>query len=103
MGHKMLVREKFIDSTLPKSVALRLESMLYAAPFSTVAYVSGLVVMSVALWLRTGDVAMTSLTLVAVSLTALRIVVAKLCRWTPVYLPMLLAFGIGFSAMLAAL
>ncbi|WP_313753864.1 GGDEF domain-containing protein [Bradyrhizobium sp. WYCCWR 12699] len=99
----MLPRIKFIDPTLPNSVALRLESMLYAAPLSTVAYALGLVVMSIAMWLRTGDIAMTSCAVAAVSLCALRVALVKLYRATSVYLATLLAFGIVYSALLAAL
>jgi diguanylate cyclase (GGDEF)-like protein len=99
----MLRQIKFIDPNLPNSVARRLESMLYAAPFSTVAYVFGLMVMSIALWLHTGDLVMTLCAVAAISLIAFRVGFVKLYRSTPAYLPTLLAFGVVYSALLAAL
>lgn len=99
----MLPRIEFIDSNLPNRVARGLELMLYAAPFSTAAYASGLMVMSIALWLQTGDVVMTSCAVAAISLIAFRVVFVKLYRSAPAYLPTLLAFGVVYSALLAAL
>lgn len=99
----MLPKLRLIDPRLPDRVARRLESMLYAAPLSTVAYVLGLMVMPIALWLRTGDPVISSLSIAILLLIMLRVGFVKLCRSTPAYLPTLLAFGLVYSALLVAL
>jgi GGDEF domain-containing protein len=99
----MLPKLRFIDPTLPNSVAQRLELMLYTEPVSHAVYVIGLGVVAIAVWLRTGDVPLTSVAIALFLLSMLRIGFVKLYRSAPLYLPVLLAFGIVFASLLAFL
>lgn len=99
----MVADINFIDPRLPKSVARRLELMLYTEPVSVAAYVIGLAVTSLAIWLRTGDAAMTSAAVAAFLLSIFRIGFGKLFKYTPLYMPGLLLFGIVFASTIDAL
>jgi diguanylate cyclase (GGDEF)-like protein len=96
----MLSKLRFIDPTLPNSVAQRLELMLYTEPVSHAVYVIGLGVVAIAVWLRTGEVPLTSVAIALFLLSMLRIGFVKLYRSAPFYLPVLLGFGIVFASLL---
>ncbi|MEH2513496.1 diguanylate cyclase (GGDEF)-like protein [Nitrobacteraceae bacterium AZCC 1564] len=98
----MLPKIQFIDPALPHSVARSLQSTLVAERF-LVTYLLALTVISTALWLKTGDVVITSLAMSNVVLIALRIGFSKLCSSTSAYLPILLAIGVVAAAQIAAL
>jgi diguanylate cyclase (GGDEF)-like protein len=102
-GHKMVADINFIDPRLPKNVARRLELMLYTEPVSVGAYVIGLAVVALAVWLRTGDLAMTSAAVAACLLSIFRIGFGKLFKSSPSYMPGLLLFGIVFASVIDAL
>lgn len=77
--------------------------MLYTEPVSVAAYVVGLAVTSLAIWLRTGDVAMTSAAVAAFLLSIFRIGFGKLFKSTSSYMPGLLVIGIVFASTIDAL
>jgi diguanylate cyclase (GGDEF)-like protein len=108
-GDELVRHLHFSDSDLPRSVGHRLESMLYGAPLSTVAYTAGLTVMSLALWLRTGDPTLTACAIACVMLVGFRVAYVACRKPSPGesastwYLPTLLIFGCIYSALLAVL
>lgn len=99
----------FIDRDLPEAVQRRLTAMLFDAPASTVAYIAGLAVMTVTIWLRNGDVLLTVTALTCVVIISLRVAYvaaekpAADQQASPAYLPALLSFGVAYSVAMAAL
>ncbi|UFW48514.1 MULTISPECIES: GGDEF domain-containing protein [Bradyrhizobium] len=98
----MLPNIQFIDPKLPHSAARSLQSMLADERF-LLPYLLALALFSTALGLTAGDVVITSLAMTNVTLALFRIGFVKLCRSSPAYLPTLLAIGVTYSALLAAL
>lgn len=99
----------FIDRDLPEAVQRRLTAMLFDAPASTVAYIIGLAVMTVTIWLRNGDVLLTVTALACVVIISMRVAYvaaekpAADQQASPAYLPALLSFGVAYSVAMAAL
>lgn len=72
---------------LPEEVTRRLESMLFSVPASTLVYLAGLTTLSVTLWWRSEDVAITAIAAFALVLNLLRVgVVAWFNRHYPDHL-----------------
>jgi hypothetical protein len=60
---------------LPDAVTRQLEGMLFGVPSSTVAYLVGLAVVPIALWLRSHDETITAIAAVSVVLNFLRVAI----------------------------
>jgi diguanylate cyclase (GGDEF)-like protein len=97
---------------LPEEVTRRLESMLFSVPASTMVYLAGLTTMSVTLWWRSEDVAITVIAAFALVLNLIRVgVVAWFNRHYPdhlrgrpkVYWVIVLWIGCLYSLTMVAL
>ena len=97
---------------LPEEVTRRLESMLFSVPSSTLVYLAGLATLSVTLWWRSGDVAITAIAAFSLVLNLLRVgVVAWFNRRYPdhlrgrpkVYWVIVLWIGSVYSLTMVAL
>jgi diguanylate cyclase (GGDEF)-like protein len=97
---------------LPEEVTRRLESMLFDVPSSTVAYLSGLAIVPIALWWRSHDPLITGIAAISIIINIARIaVVAWFNRHYPnhlsgrpkVYWTLMLWIGCLYSLMMAGL
>jgi diguanylate cyclase (GGDEF)-like protein len=77
--------------------------MLHAEQLSHVIYAVGLGAMAAAIWLRTGDVGVTSVAAALFILSILRIGYVRLYASSPSFLPVLLAQGVVFASLFTLL